>query len=119
MLEELEHTKSQALQESLRFNNERELSHHQRVELEANLWANKSEFLRNFRKNNEVLDVLVELRSKLEIAEATIEERKAQVDDMHNELETFKRDARETQSLLQVSFELINDVIEDYSRMLF
>ena len=87
LLEELEQTKSAALQESARFNTEREITHHQRVELEANLWANKN--------------VLIELRSKLEIAEATVDERKAQLDDMHNELEEFKRDARETQSLLQ------------------
>ena len=87
LLDELEQTKSAALQESARFNNEREITHHQRVELEANLWANKN--------------VLIELRSKLEIAEATVDERKAQLDDMHNELESFKRDARETQSLLQ------------------
>ena len=87
LLDELEPTKSAAMQESARFNSEREITHHQRVELEANLWANKN--------------VLIELRSKLEIAEATVDERKAQLDDMHNELESFKRDARETQSLLQ------------------
>merc|ERR1711935_614286 len=70
LLDELEQTKSVALQESTRFNSEREITHHQRVELEANLWANKN--------------VLIELRGKLEIAEATVAERKAQVDDMHH-----------------------------------
>jgi len=93
LLDELEQTKSVALQESTRFNSEREITHHQRVELEANLWANKN--------------VLIELRGKLEIAEATVAERKAQVDDMHHELEEFKRDARETQSMLQVELDKV------------
>ena len=102
LLEELEQTKSAALQESARFNTEREITHHQRVELEANLWANKSKkIFSKFLELKSFSDVLIELRSKLEIAEATVDERKAQLDDMHNELEEFKRDARETQSLLQ------------------
>ena len=43
------------------------------------------------------LDVLVELRSKLEIAESTIQEKEALLNDIHQEFEFFKKESRETQ----------------------
>ena len=42
------------------------------------------------------LDVLVELRSKLEIAESTIQEKEALLNDIHQEFEFFKKESRET-----------------------
>jgi len=62
-----------------------------KIQLEANLWANKN--------------VLVELRSKLEIAESTIQEKEALLNDIHQEFEFFKKESRETQSLMQLELE--------------
>ena len=40
---------------------------------------------------------MVELRSKLEIAESTIQEKEALLNDIHQEFEFFKKESRETQ----------------------
>lgn len=48
------------------------------------------------------LDVLVELRSKLEIAESTIQEKEALLNDIHQEFEFFKKESRETQRKVSI-----------------
>ena len=45
LLQELENTKSMALEDSCRLVNEIDISRHEKVKLEANLWANKSMYL--------------------------------------------------------------------------
>ena len=98
LLQELENTKTLALDQSARFENEIDISRQEKIQLEANLWANKSKFetVRGALKMN-FLDVLVELRSKLEIAESTIQEKEALLNDIHQEFEFFKKESRETQ----------------------
>jgi len=91
LLQELENTKTLALDQSARFENEIDISRQEKIQLEANLWANKN--------------VLVELRSKLEIAESTIQEKEALLNDIHQEFEFFKKESRETQSLMQLELE--------------
>ena len=103
LLQELENTKSLALDQTARFENEIDISRQEKIQLEANLWANKSKFL--FKRpinlqgarSRKILDVLVELRSKLEIAESTIQEKEALLNDIHQEFEFFKKESRETQ----------------------
>jgi len=91
LLQELENTKTLALDQTVRFENEIDISRQEKIQLEANLWANKN--------------VLVELRSKLEIAESTIQEKEALLNDIHQEFEFFKKESRETQSLMQLELE--------------
>ena len=43
LLQELENTKSIALQDTCRLENDLDISRHEKIKLEANLWANKSE----------------------------------------------------------------------------
>ena len=99
LLQELENTKTLALDQSARFENEIDISRQEKIQLEANLWANKSKFLESVRGALIIkcLDVLVELRSKLEIAESTIQEKEALLNDIHQEFEFFKKESRETQ----------------------
>ena len=98
LLQELENTKTLALDQSARFENEIDISRQEKIQLEANLWANKSKFLETVRGAlMNFLDVLVELRSKLEIAESTIQEKEALLNDIHQEFEFFKKESRETQ----------------------
>lgn len=92
LLQELENTKTiVAIDQTTRFENEIDISRQEKIHLEANLWANKN--------------VLVELRSKLEIAESTIQEKEALLNDIHQEFEFFKKKSRETQSLMQLELE--------------
>ena len=94
----MENTKTLALDQSARFENEIDISRQEKIQLEANLWANKSKFLETVRGAlMNFLDVLVELRSKLEIAESTIQEKEALLNDIHQEFEFFKKESRETQ----------------------
>ena len=44
LLQELENTKTQALDQSARFENEIDISRQEKIQLEANLWANKSKY---------------------------------------------------------------------------
>ena len=59
-----------------------------------------------------ILDVLVELRSKLEIAEATIQERDSLLTDAHLEFENYKKESRETHSLMQIELENTKNQLE-------
>ena len=103
LLQELENTKCLALDQTARFENEIDISRQEKIQLEANLWANKSKFLFKRRihvrgaRSRKILDILVELRSKLEIAESTIQEKEALLNDIHQEFEFFKKESRETQ----------------------
>ena len=47
----------------------------------------------------------MELRSKLEIAEASLQEKEALLNDANTEYNHFKTESRETQSLLQLELD--------------
>jgi len=93
LLAQIEDAKTFALGETIKMENQLEKSRREKVQLESTLWGNK--------------EILVELRSNLEIAEAKIIEKEALIANLEDEMKIYKQESREIATKLQLEIDSV------------
>ena len=93
LLAQIEDAKTFALGETMKMENQLEKSRREKVQLESTLWGNK--------------EILVELRSNLEISEAKIIEKEALIANLEDEMKIYKQESREIATKLQLEIDSV------------
>ena len=93
LLAQIEDAKTFALGETMKMENQLEKSRREKVQLESTLWGNK--------------EILVELRSNLEISEAKIIEKEALIANLDDEMKIYKQESREIATKLQLEIDSV------------